>query len=95
MAVITRPKQTPRNPSAPGRPKVRTANSFFCGKISTIDRLGDRRPVLLGQGLPGPRQQGQDPGAVEVGLAGVHPDDEPVALQGPEPGQAVAEGDRG
>src|SRR3954447_16955305 len=36
FAVTTRPKQTPSRPSAPGRPNVRTANSFFCGKISTI-----------------------------------------------------------
>src|SRR5262249_59439372 len=40
LAVITRPKQTPRNPSAPGRPNVRTANSFRCGKISTITGSG-------------------------------------------------------
>src|SRR3954471_19368689 len=40
FAVITRPKQTPSRPSAPGRPKVRTANSFFCGKISTITGPG-------------------------------------------------------
>ena len=44
LAVITRPKQTPSSPSAPGRPKVRTANSFRCGKISTITGLGGVAP---------------------------------------------------
>src|SRR3974377_705303 len=46
FAVITRPKQTPKKPSAPGRPKVRTANSFFCGKISTITEPGNVTPYF-------------------------------------------------
>ncbi len=93
MAVITLPKQTPRNPSAPGRPKVRTANSFFCGKISTVTGPGIEASYFSVESLPRLAKQGQNPRPEEVGLARVHPDDEAVIGQGSESGEAVAESD--
>ena len=94
MAVITRPKQTPSSPSAPGRPKVRTANSFRCGKISTITGLGRLGTVAFAERLLGPAQQVQDALAVEVGLARIHADDESIALERAKPGDAVPQRDR-
>ena len=79
LAVITLPKHTPRNPSAPGRPNVRTAKSFCCGKISiTIGSLSVTS-YFFAQLLPCPLQQLQHAVAVDLGLARFHADDQSVS----------------
>ena len=93
FAVITLPKQTPSRPSAPGRPKVRTANSFFWGKISTITASGSVTSYFS-QRLSCPAKQGQHALAVEIGLADIHPDHEPVVLERAKAVQAVVERDQ-